>query len=87
MYDIILSKDAQKFVAKQDATTKRRLKAALLELAEDPFTNRSVKRLRGTHDLLRLRVGTYRIVFSVEDDRMTIMVIDIDNRGDVYKRI
>lgn len=87
MYEILLSKEAHKFVAKQDATTKKRLKTAFLELAEDPFSNRNVKRIRGTHDLLRLRVGDYRIVFSIEDDRMVIMVIDIDNRGDVYKRL
>ena len=87
MYDIVLSKDAQKFISKQDAVSKRRLRDALLELADNPFVNRNVKRLRGTHDLLRLRVGNYRIVFSVEEDRMMIMVIDIDNRGDVYKRL
>lgn len=87
MFEIVLSKDAQKFVGRQDATTKKRLQEALLSLAENPFGHRNVKRLRSAHDLFRLRVGDYRVVFTVEDDQMVIMVIDIDNRGDVYKRI
>ena len=37
-------------------------------------------------DLLRLRVGNYRIVYTVDNGKLIVYVIDIDNRGDIYKR-
>ena len=84
MYSIILSKDAQKFVSKQSPKTKQRIRHALLQLAEDPFANRQVKRLKGVQDILRLRVGDFRIVFSIEEERLMILVLAIGNRGEIY---
>lgn len=87
MFNLIFSKDAQKFVAKQAPQAKQRIRHALLRLAEDPFSSRQVKRLKGTTGILRLRVGDFRIVFSIEQEKLNILVISIGNRGDIYKRI
>ena len=45
-----------------------------------------IKKLKGYDDLLRLRVGDYRIIYTVDNGKLIIYVIDIDNRGDIYKR-
>ncbi|WDL97185.1 type II toxin-antitoxin system RelE family toxin [Alicyclobacillus sp. ALC3] len=76
MYSLIFSKDAQKFIDKQTPQTKQRIRNALLQLAEDPFSNRQVKRLKGTEDILRLRVGDLRVVFSIEDEKLAILYFD-----------
>lgn len=45
-----------------------------------------IKKLRGHDDLLRLRIGDYRVVYTIDNGKLIVYVIDIDNRGDVYKR-
>ncbi|WDL97264.1 type II toxin-antitoxin system RelE family toxin [Alicyclobacillus sp. ALC3] len=87
MYSLIFSKDARKFIEKQTPQTKQRIRNALLQLAEDPFSNRQVKRLKGTEDILRLRVGDLPVVFSIEDEKLAILVISIGSRGDIYNRL
>lgn len=86
MYSLIFSKDARKFIDKQTAQTKQRIRNALLQLAEDPFSNRQVKRLKGTEDILKLWVGDFRVVFSIEEEKLVILVISIGSRGDIYNR-
>ncbi|QSO55073.1 type II toxin-antitoxin system RelE/ParE family toxin [Alicyclobacillus curvatus] len=71
---------------RQNPQTKQRIRNALLQLAEDPFSNRQVKRLKGTEDFLRLRVGDIRVVFSVEQEKLVILIISIGNRGDIYNK-
>lgn len=58
-----------------------------MALARDPLANRHVKRVRETDMLLRLRVGDFRVVFSIEQEALLILMISIGNRGDVYRRL
>lgn len=85
MYNLILSKDAQKFIDKLTPHARQRIRNALLHLAENPFSSRQVKRLKGMDSMLRLRVGDFRIVYSIEEEKLMILVLSIGNRGDVYK--
>ncbi|RIV25911.1 hypothetical protein D2Q93_05765 [Alicyclobacillaceae bacterium I2511] len=48
--------------------------------------NRQVKRLKGTEDILRLRLGDFRVVFSIEDEKLAVLVISIGSRGNIYNR-
>lgn len=41
----------------------------------------------GTDTLLRLRVGDVRVVFSIEQEELLILIIAIGNRGDIYRRL
>jgi mRNA interferase RelE/StbE len=41
--------------------------------------------MQGTTDEYRLRIGTYRVIYSVENNRLLIYIIKIGPRGDVYK--
>ena len=54
MYNLVLSKDARKFIDRQTPHARQRIRNALLQLAEDPFSSRQVKRLKGTDSMLRL---------------------------------
>lgn len=71
------SKQAQKFLAKQEQSVRRRLEAAIQALPAG-----DVKKLR-EQPYYRLRVGGFRILF--DRDGTVILVIKIDNRGQVYK--
>lgn len=39
----------------------------------------------GYDDYFRLRVGDYRVIYTIDNGKLVICVIDIGNRGDIYK--
>lgn len=75
--NIEYSKQAEKFLKKQDADTRSRIRSAIHNLPDG-----DVKRLRGRNGY-RLRVGSYRVIFDTYGHVLRIERIDI--RGQVYK--
>lgn len=82
MYQIIIKKKAKKFIDKLPLNEKKRLVSAIENLPN----GEDIKRLKGYSDLLRLRVGEYRIIYTVDNGKLTVYVIDAGNRGEIYKR-
>lgn len=82
MYRIIIKKKAKKFIDRLPLNEKKRIVAAieLLPNGED------IKKLKGHNDLLRLRVGEYRIIYTVDHGELIVMVIDAGNRCEIYNR-
>ncbi len=70
-----------------DKPTKQRISDAIDQLAINPYDRMpDVKPLVGRGDEYRLRVGEYRVLYTVNDDTVLIYVVDINSRGDVYKK-
>ena len=42
--------------------------------------------LQGEPGLLRIRIGDYRIIYAVQDDVLTVLVVTLGHRRDVYQR-
>ena len=42
-------------------------------------------KLRGVDDVWRARVGDYRILYQIEDERFVVVVISVGHRRDVYR--
>jgi mRNA interferase RelE/StbE len=53
-------------------------------LADNPRPPGSVK-LSGTSDLWRIRVGVYRIIYQIQDDRLLVTVVRVGHRREVYR--
>ena len=53
-------------------------------LAEDPFPQ-GVRSIEGIDNGYRIRVGMYRIVYSVNQAQVTVLVIRVRHRKDVYR--
>lgn len=49
--------------------------------------DKNVNPLEGDENLFRKRVGHFRIVFSVENEQLIILIIKVSSRGDVYKNL
>lgn len=81
-YEILFDKPAQKFILKQQPENRKRLLTAIAGL---PFEG-DRKQMKGYKDLFRLRVGDFRVIYSVENEKLIIRVINIGNRGDIYKK-
>lgn len=80
MFQIIYSKNALKFLKKQDKPTQRRIISAIEKL---PLEG-DIKKLQGA-DGYRLRVGSFRVLFDING--IIIDIIDIGNRGQIYKGV
>ncbi|WP_329487927.1 type II toxin-antitoxin system RelE/ParE family toxin [Kitasatospora sp. NBC_01246] len=53
----------------------------------DPFADGpSVNKLTGYDGLYRLWVGDHRVVYEVQGDVMVVLVVNVGNRRDVYRR-
>mgnify|MGYP002523214777 CR=1 FL=1 len=81
-YKIVFDKPAQKFLLKQPPEQRKRLLSAIKKL---PYAG-DIKAMHGYTGYFRLRVGSYRVIYSVDNDVLIICVVNIGNRGDIYKK-
>jgi mRNA interferase RelE/StbE len=63
----------------------RRIQAATEALRDEPRPEGAAK-LGGAHDLWRIRVGDYRVVYVIADDVLVVTVVRIGHRREVYRR-
>ena len=80
-YKIEIDKRAVRFLAKQPLPQRKRLFQAISKL---PFIG-DIKPLKGHNGYFRLRVGDYRVIYTVFNELLSVRVIEIGNRGDIYK--
>lgn len=81
------SKDALKFLSNLDKKSVGRIREAITGLTYNPPVG-DIKIMQGYKDgRKRLRVGSWRIIYRHEHEDVVeiIFVIDIGNRGDIYK--
>jgi mRNA interferase RelE/StbE len=83
-YRIELRPSAFRALRKLDPPVARRVQGAIALLAQEPRPP-AARALRGRPGL-RLRVGDYRIIYSIHDDVLLIVVIAVGHRRDVYER-
>jgi len=84
MYKIFFSKKVDKALRRMPGNLALKMAKKIKELANNPHGMRNVKKLTN-HPGYRLRVGDWRIVYTVNDDELIIHVINVKTRGEVYK--
>lgn len=85
-WQIEFDRPAKKALKRMPANLRRRILAATYRLAEDPFPPGS-KKLVGYENLYRIRVGDWRVLYSIEHGRLLILVVDIGPRGQIYRNL
>lgn len=83
------ARSALDFLAGIPAKHRRQITEKINLLAIDPHPNGSKRVLGAAHNALpvfRQRSGDYRILYAVESDGLGLVVLDIGNRKDVYRR-
>ena len=75
---------AAKAYARLDPTLKRRIDRELSRLCESP-RHPGVIRLQSDDELYRVRIGDLRLLFSVEDQILLVLIVKIGHRGSVYR--
>jgi mRNA interferase RelE/StbE len=83
-YAITFARSARKELENLPATVANRILRKIEALAENPRLP-GVVRLQGSKNLWRLRVGDYRVVYSINDFSRTADIAIIRHRRDVYR--
>jgi mRNA interferase RelE/StbE len=83
-YKVEISATAERQLRKLPKDVLRRVVRALEQLSDDPYPPGS-RKLTGWHDTFRIRIGTHRILYVVHKEIVTIIVLKIGHRKDVYR--
>lgn len=84
-YKIEWKRSAVKELEKLPRKTLARVIEAVNDLGRDPYPD-GVRKLAGSERTYRIRVGDYRVLYSIFDDQLVIEIIRIKHRKDVYRR-
>jgi mRNA interferase RelE/StbE len=84
VWKLEFSHDAVKALLRMPRDEARRVRGKLDRLARDPCAMPGVKQLTG-HPGFRLRIGDWRVLYILHDQRIVIHVIRIARRGDAYR--
>ncbi len=87
MYKVILLPEAEKSLEQiyyGDRSHFQRIKHAIDSLKVDPSQGKLLK--NGLKGKLSLRVGFYRVIYSVDHKVVTVYIFDVGHRSGVYKR-
>jgi mRNA interferase RelE/StbE len=82
-YRIEYTPSAAKTLRNYDRVLQRRILAKIEKLSENPRPMGATK-LSG-HEAYRIRIGDYRIIYAIADEKLLVLVVEIGNRRDVYR--
>jgi mRNA interferase RelE/StbE len=83
-YRVELRPAAVRALRKLDPEIQRRIQGAITLLAQDPRPPAS-RKVRGRPGF-RVRVGDYRIIYTVADDVLLVVVVALGHRREIYDR-
>lgn len=84
-YSVKIAREPAKLLRRLPRSVQRRLAAAIDGLAVDPRPRGCVQ-LKGQEQVFyRIRVGDWRIIYTVEDELLVVLVVELGPRGGVYR--
>ncbi|MBI3706937.1 MAG: type II toxin-antitoxin system RelE/ParE family toxin [Proteobacteria bacterium] len=85
MWSVVYTADAIKALSRMDNAVARRIRSKIVALAQDPTApNNNVKKLTGVAGY-RLRVGDWRVIYTLTHRTVTVIVVRIGHRSEVYE--
>ena len=86
MYQVKVAEEAAKFIRKQDKRIQRQIINSIRELAQNPRPQ-GCKKLQGYKELYRIRSGNYRIVYTIREKKLLVLVVRVAHRKDIYRHL
>ena len=83
-YQVEFVRSAAKCYRQLDPVLQRRVVRELSRLSETP-RHSGVIRLQSKDELYRVRIGDLRLIFSVEDDILLVLIVKIGQWGSIYR--
>ena len=83
-YAVVFARSARRELERMQAQLARRIFAHIEALASNPRPPGCVK-LQGGDDLWRIRVGEYRVIYSIDDSGLIVDINSVRHRSDAYR--
>jgi len=84
IYRIEVSSTAERQIRRLERDDQLRVLRAVRDLGTTPRP-RGCRKLRGYDDVFRIRVGTFRVLYSVESDRILVIILKVGHRKEIYR--
>ena len=82
-YSVVFARRARKALQRLDRLTARRIVEVVEALADQPRPP-GVRQLKGSSEW-RIRVGQYRVIYEIHDDRLFVLVVKVGHRREIYR--
>ena len=82
-YAVVVSQSAEKELLKLPVAAILRIQEIIAQLGEEPRPA-NCKKLKGFRNLYRVRAGDYRVIYGIEDKILTVEVLRVGDRKDIY---
>lgn len=83
-YTIFLAPPAERQLKAFTPSVQKRLVRRLKTLRENPRPQ-GLKKLAGEDNLYRIREGDYRIIYTIDDKELIVLVVKIGDRKEIYR--
>ncbi|MDO9118097.1 MAG: type II toxin-antitoxin system RelE/ParE family toxin [Nitrospira sp.] len=83
-YSILLAPPAERQLKALAEPVQKRIVKRLKSLRENPRPH-GIKKLAGEEDLYRIREGDYRIIYTIQDKQLIVLVVKIGDRKAIYR--
>jgi mRNA interferase RelE/StbE len=84
VYEILLERSAERGLRKLSATDFQRLISRIKALADNPRPS-SCRKITGSKNDWRIRVGTYRVIYEIDEKAKLVKVMRIRHRKEAYR--
>lgn len=85
-WHLLIHRKAERVLKRLEGEMLERIRRAIRELANEPRPP-GHKKLTGHENLYRIRVGEWRIIYAIENDRLIVLVLEISPRGGAYRNL
>jgi mRNA interferase RelE/StbE len=85
-WQVIIHRKAERFLKRLDGDMLERIRQAIRGLANEPRPL-GYHKLTGYENLYRIRVGDWRIIYAIEDDRLIVLALEVSPRGSAYRNL
>lgn len=84
VYKVVTTKSFAKDLARLPLNWQKRIVGKIQEVAADPYgRHNNVTKLQG-RDGYRLKVGGWRVIYELQDDRLELWALEVGARGGIY---
>jgi len=84
VYTVLTTKSFAKELSRLPVNWQRRIVGKIKEIAAAPYArHNNVTKLRG-RDGYRLRIGEWRVIYELHDDRLELWALEVGTRGGIY---